>query len=73
MTTANLPSPKTGLPYRIILFLDVAIMTLPIVYLPMANGNTALALVYVIGAPLFVVMSMFLLGWMDGTKEAEDF
>jgi hypothetical protein len=66
-------SPKTGTLYRAILWFNVAVMTLPIVYLPMSNGDITFALTYVIGAPLLVVASMFALGWMDGTKDAEDF
>lgn len=73
MPAENIKSPKLGMVYRSILWALVAIMTLPIFYLPMANGQMSLALTYVIGAPLLTVISMFVLGWLDGTKEAEDF
>lgn len=66
-------SAKMSAAYRILLIIDVVILTVPLVYLPLTNGNMTLALGYVIGAPIVVVISMFILGWIDGTKEAEDF
>lgn len=64
-------NPRMRLLYRVILFLNVTIMTLPFVYLPLTDGSMTIALIYTVGAPLIVVISMFVLGWMDGTKEAE--
>jgi hypothetical protein len=73
MSTTAIPSRRTAALYRAVLIVDVALLTLPLIYLTLADGHMAVALGYVIGAPLIVVITMFILGWIDGTKEAEDF
>ncbi len=59
--------------YRALLLLNLAIMLLPPVHLLLTGGNMTLALTYVIGGPLVLVVSMFVLGRLDGTRNAEDF
>lgn len=58
--------------YKTLLIANLVIMLLPPIHLAMANGNMTLALIYFIGAPAVLVASMFVLGWLDGTNEAED-
>lgn len=59
--------------YRFILVFNVGLMTLPIAYLPLANGNMTLALIYIVGGSALLVLTMFVLSSMDGTmKAAED-
>lgn len=59
--------------YKTLLIANLVIMLFPPIHLVMANGSMSLALTYFIGAPAVLVASMFVLGWLDGTKDAEDF
>jgi hypothetical protein len=59
--------------FKTLLIANLVIMLFPPIHLAMANGGMNLALVYFIGAPAALVVSMFVLGWLDGTKDAEDF
>lgn len=59
--------------YRTLLIANLVIMLFPPIHLVMANGRMDLALIYFLGAPAVLVASMFVLGWLDGTTDAEDF
>lgn len=59
--------------YKALLIANLVIMLFPPIHLVMANGSMKLALIYFIGAPAVLVVSMFVLGWLDGTKDAKDF
>lgn len=72
MSTLQSP-PNHGVIYKTLLIANLVIMLFPPIHLGMSNGNMSLALTYFIGAPAVLVASMFVLGWLDGTKEAEDF
>jgi hypothetical protein len=65
--------PKHRALFNTLLIANLVIMLFPPIHLLMANGNMNLALTYFLGAPTVLVASMFVLGWLDGTKEAEDF
>ena len=59
--------------YKALLIANLVIMLFPPIHLVMANGSMNLALIYFIGGPAVLVASMFVLGWLDGTNDAEDF
>jgi Na+/melibiose symporter-like transporter len=63
---------RTARAFATLLTLNLVIMLFPPIHLLMAGGNMTLALTYFLGAPIVLIISMFVLTAIDPNRRTEE-
>lgn len=64
--------PRTRRAFTLLLVINLLIMLFPPIHLLMAGGNMLLALTYFLGAPIVLIISMFVLTAIDPNRRTEE-